>query len=258
MDNIQEKLLNEFSDLFDENIGTIKNTRATLHVKPRAEPKTFNARRIAFPLKKPVEAEIQRLVKEGILDPVDPAATPIEVTINPNLLPESHLLPIFEELTMELVGGQEFSTIDLKDASLQIPGDEKSQKYLTTHIGYFQYKKLPFGITGNSNFPEKGKENYCADALSRLPMQIQEPYTVLSEKEIIRRTEQEKVLREVKKCIGNNWLEKIGREVKQFYQAREEIAEENALLLKAGRVIIPELPRRKIIKVLHEGHPGIA
>ncbi|KRX42102.1 hypothetical protein T05_11798 [Trichinella murrelli] len=122
---------------------------------------------------------------------------------------------------------------------------------------------------------QKGKENYCADALSRLPMQIQEPYTVvnrkikritmtklddlwLSEKEIIRRTEQEKVLREVKKCIGNNWLEKIGRVVKQFYQAREEIAEENALLLKAGRVIIPELPRRKIMKVLHEGHPGIA
>ncbi|KRX58208.1 Uncharacterized protein T09_1331 [Trichinella sp. T9] len=184
MDNIQEKLLNEFSDLFDENIRTIKNTRATLHVKPRAEPKTFNARRIAFPLKKPVEAEIQRLVKEGILDPVDPAATPIEwvtpvvcidkrngnvpicgnfrVTINPNLLPESHLLPIFEELTMKLVGGQEFSTIDLKDASLQIPVDEKSQKYLTTHIGYFQYKKLPFGITSAPAIFQRYMENLLA------------------------------------------------------------------------------------------------
>ncbi|XP_003372596.1 hypothetical protein Tsp_10354 [Trichinella spiralis] len=71
----------------------------------------------------------------------------------------------------------------------------------------------------------KGKENYCADALSRLPMQTEEPYTVenreikritmmklddlwLSEKEIIRRRAQDKVLREVKKCIGDNWLEK--------------------------------------------------
>ncbi|XP_003372531.1 hypothetical protein Tsp_10289 [Trichinella spiralis] len=34
-----------------------------------------------------------------------------------------------------------------QDAFLQMPVDEKSQKYLTTHIGYFQYKKLPFGIT---------------------------------------------------------------------------------------------------------------
>ncbi|KRY29309.1 CTD small phosphatase-like protein 2 [Trichinella spiralis] len=142
MDNIQEKLLNEFFDLFDENIGTVKNTRATLHVKPRAEPKTFNAKRIAFQLKKPVEAEVQRLVKEGMSESVDPAATPLKwatpvvcidkrngnvricgnfrATINPNLLPESHLLPIFEELTTKLVSGQEFSTIDLKDAFLQM------------------------------------------------------------------------------------------------------------------------------------------
>ncbi|XP_003372505.1 conserved hypothetical protein [Trichinella spiralis] len=118
---------------------------------------------------KPVEAEVQRLVKEGMSESVDPAATPLKwatpvvcidkrngtvricgsfrVTINPNLLPESHLLPIFEELTTKLVSGQEFSTIDLKDAFLQMLVDEKSQKYLTTHIGYFQYKKLPFGIT---------------------------------------------------------------------------------------------------------------
>ncbi|XP_003372638.1 conserved hypothetical protein, partial [Trichinella spiralis] len=169
MDNIQEKLLNEFFDLFDENIGTVKNTRATLHVKPRAEPKTFNAKRIAFQLKKPVEAEVQRLVKEGMSESVDPAATPLKwatpvvcidkrngnvricgnfrATINPNLLPESHLLPIFEELTTKLVSGQEFSTIDLKDAFLQMLVDEKSQKYPMTHIGYFQYKRLPFGIT---------------------------------------------------------------------------------------------------------------
>ncbi|KRY29592.1 Retrovirus-related Pol polyprotein from transposon [Trichinella spiralis] len=118
---------------------------------------------------KPVEAEVQRLVKEGMSESVDPAATPLKwatpvvcidkrngnvricgnfrATINPNLLPESHLLPIFEELTTKLVSGQEFSTIDLKDAFLQMLVDEKSQKYLTTHIGYFQYKKLPFGIT---------------------------------------------------------------------------------------------------------------
>ncbi|KRY26630.1 Uncharacterized protein T01_601, partial [Trichinella spiralis] len=100
---------------------------------------------------------------------VDPAATPLKwatpvvcidkrngnvricgnfrATINPNLLPESHLLPIFEELTTKLVSGQEFSTIDLKDAFLQMLVDEKSQKYPMTHIGYFQYKRLPFGIT---------------------------------------------------------------------------------------------------------------
>ncbi|KAL1232832.1 Enzymatic polyprotein [Trichinella spiralis] len=103
-----------------------------------------------------------------------------------------------------------------------MPVDEKSQKYLTTHIGYFQYKKLPFGITaapaiykridGDGIHPtmerveaiaettsrknvkerrtflgadykieyRKGKQNYCADALSRLPMQTEEPYTVVN------------------------------------------------------------------------------
>ncbi|KRY15132.1 hypothetical protein T12_15158 [Trichinella patagoniensis] len=107
----------------------------------------------------------------------------------------------------------------------------------------------------------KGKENYCADALSRLLMQTEKLYTV-ENREIKRITMTKKgnnsKLREVKKCIGDNWLEKIGREFKQFYQAREEIAEENELLLKARKIIIPESLRRKIMKVLHEGHPGIA
>ena len=38
----------------------------------------FSARRLPFAKAKPVEAELARLVDEGILEPVDPATTPIE------------------------------------------------------------------------------------------------------------------------------------------------------------------------------------
>ncbi|KRY45058.1 Uncharacterized protein T03_13737 [Trichinella britovi] len=41
-------------------------------------------------------------------------------------------------------------------------------------------------------------------------------------------------------------------------QALEENSELSGLLLKAGRIIISETLRRKILKVLHEGRPGIA
>ena len=44
-----------------------------------------------------------------------------------------------------------FSKIDLKDAYLQVPVDDESQKLLVidTHKGLFKYKRLPFGLASS-------------------------------------------------------------------------------------------------------------
>ncbi|VBB34777.1 unnamed protein product [Acanthocheilonema viteae] len=122
-------------------------------------------------MKAKIEAELNRLLKNGILEPVDPTITPIRwstptvnvpktdgslricadfrVTINKALLDESHLIPTFNELITKIGGGETFSILDLKDAYLQIPINKESQDALTivTHMGYFKYARLPFGLT---------------------------------------------------------------------------------------------------------------
>ncbi|KAA3674546.1 uncharacterized protein DEA37_0009003 [Paragonimus westermani] len=60
----------------------------------------------------------------------------------------SSKLPVPEDLFTKPNGGQSFAKVDLADAYLQIPVEEKSRKLLTinNHRGLFQYTRLPFGI----------------------------------------------------------------------------------------------------------------
>ena len=132
-------LLEEFSDLFAETNGTIRGHEAVVHMTEGAKPKRFAPRTVPFPLRKMVEAEIERLVREDVLEPVDATVTPIEwaspivpviksskevricgdfkVTINPNIISDPHPIPRFQEIAAKLNGGKRYSVIDLKDAS---------------------------------------------------------------------------------------------------------------------------------------------
>uniref|UniRef100_A0A224XI32 RNA-directed DNA polymerase n=1 Tax=Panstrongylus lignarius TaxID=156445 RepID=A0A224XI32_9HEMI len=168
---VVKSILTEFSEVFEEKMGTIKGVQAAVHVKEEAVPKVVPARRVPFPLRGAVEKELSRLVEEGVLEPVDPGITPIEwatptvnvdkgtrgicgdfrTTLNPFLIEDHHILPTFDDLTAKLVGGIEFTVIDLRDAYLQLEVNESSRKYLviSTHLGYFRYKRLPFGLSSS-------------------------------------------------------------------------------------------------------------
>ena len=121
----------------------------------------------AMPIKPKVEAELDKLVKSEVLDPVSVSewATPVvpvmkkdgsirlcgdfKVNVNPVLTAEQYPLPLIDDLSAGLAGGQKFSKIDLCQAYLQMHVDEESQELLTivTHKGLFRYRRLPFGIT---------------------------------------------------------------------------------------------------------------
>lgn len=182
-----EQLIEEYSDLFLEELGTIKGFQARIFLKTDAKPIAFSARRIPFALRKPVENELNRLLKAGIIEKVDPSTTAIEwatptvnvnkgngtvrvcgdfrVTLNPNLIQDQHIMPTFTELTNRLVNGKKFSVIDLKDAYLQMEIAEDCRKYLiiATHLGYFRYKRLPFGISSGPAIYQRYMERLLKD-----------------------------------------------------------------------------------------------
>lgn len=168
-----KRLLDEWPEVFEDKLGTIRGYQATLHLRADAKPVAYSSRRVPFALKKPVEQELQRLETEGIIEKVDPATTPIEwatptvnvdkgngivricgdfrVTLNPNLIQDQHPMPCFEELTAKIAKGKCFTVIDLKDAYLQMEVAEPYRKYLiiATHKGYYRYKRLPFGVSSS-------------------------------------------------------------------------------------------------------------
>ena len=137
-----------------------------LRRKPQSVPKFVKARPIPFTMRPKVEAELDKLEKDGIISRIESSdwASPIvpilksdssvricgdfKVTVNPVLQVDQYPLPRIDDIFATLAGGEKFTKLDLRQAYLQMPMDENSKKLLTinTHKGLYQYNRLPFGI----------------------------------------------------------------------------------------------------------------
>ena len=63
-------LLTKFATLFSPDLGTIHGTKIDIPLKPNAQPKFFIARPVPHMLRTKVEKESDRLLSEGVLEPV--------------------------------------------------------------------------------------------------------------------------------------------------------------------------------------------
>lgn len=154
--------------VFEEQLGKLKGFEAKILVDPEATPRFCKARSVPLAMREKVEEELQRLVQEGILEPVEfaswaaPTVTVLKadkkgvrlcgdfrLTVNPVAKLDRYPIPKIEDLFAKLVGGRLFTKIDLSQAYQQIPLDETSKSYaiINTHKGLFQYTRLPYGIS---------------------------------------------------------------------------------------------------------------
>ena len=164
-----QQLLNKFEVLFDGKLGLFNAGKVQLHLKADAHPVFCKARPVPYALRERVEAELNRLVAEEILQPVNFSnwASPIvpvpkkdhsiricadfKATLNPALEIDKYPLPRMEDLLSQVGSGKYFSKLDMKDAYLQLPIEERFQEPLTinTHQGLFRYRRLPFGAASS-------------------------------------------------------------------------------------------------------------
>ena len=135
-------------------------------MEPGAQPQFFQPRTVPLALRARVEKELEKLVEEKVIEPVQFSewAAPIvpvfkengsvkicgdyKVMVNKFAKTEKYLLPRIEDLFAALSGGQAFTKLDLANAYLQLPLEDKSRDYVTfnTHKGLFRYNRLPFGV----------------------------------------------------------------------------------------------------------------
>ena len=161
-----QDVLDRHKSVFGDDWGTMKDIKAKLSLKPDAKPELVKARPVAHALKERVNAELDKLVQDGVLEKVDYSewATPIvqipkkdgsvricgdfKVTVNPQLEVDQYPLPRIEDTFAALAGGQQFSKVDLKHAYLQMEVDEASRPLLTinTEKGLYRYNRLVYGI----------------------------------------------------------------------------------------------------------------
>ena len=195
-DTISEKLetlVKNYSEIFSSELGTIKGVKAKINVKANSQPKFMKARGVPFAMKEAVEAEIDRMEKDGILTsvPYSEWASPIVVpkpdgtiricadykrTVNP-VIRDTYPQPTPEELFSKIQGGERFSKIDLTKAYLEVELDDKSQKYLKTNTskGLKQPTRMLYGVKPATGIFQRFIENTLANI----------PYTAIKADDIL-------------------------------------------------------------------------
>lgn len=80
------KVLNDFPSVFSGKLGLLNKRKFELHLKDEAKPSYFKPRVVTYALKELVEQEINRLVDENIIQPVDSSeyGTPIVPILKPD------------------------------------------------------------------------------------------------------------------------------------------------------------------------------
>jgi hypothetical protein len=156
----------EFPSLF-KGLGKVEYAYK-VRVNPEVQPTClFTPRRIPHPLLKKVQEELDSMVKQGVISPVEvptdwcsglvPVIKPtgkiricVDLTaLNKAVKREIYPMKTVQENLAKLANGKIFSKLDANSGFWQIPLHEDS-KLLTTFItpfGRFAFNRLPFGIT---------------------------------------------------------------------------------------------------------------
>uniref|UniRef100_A0A5S6Q817 Reverse transcriptase domain-containing protein n=1 Tax=Trichuris muris TaxID=70415 RepID=A0A5S6Q817_TRIMR len=165
--NSLDEVFKEFQDVFSETLGTYTGPKISLPLNPMVLPKRFKARNVPLAIRSRIEDELNRLLKEGVIEPISNPkwSTPIvpvikstgairlcgdyKVTINTALQDHPYPIPAVNNLLSDLSGGRVFAKIDMAQAYLQLPVDDATAEAQTiiTHRGAFKVKRLQFGVS---------------------------------------------------------------------------------------------------------------
>lgn len=170
---IIQEIKNEFNELFKPGMGVFKGEPIHLCIEQGVKPIFMPVRNVPFALKHKVKEEINRLLENKRIAPIEYSewGTPVvpvlkpdgtvrlcgdyRITINRYLKIDHFPLPTINNIIMKLQGNNYFCELDLREAYLQAPLHEDSQKLCTivTEEGIFKYLFLPFGVsTGPGSF----------------------------------------------------------------------------------------------------------
>ena len=164
----------QFPDAFKDTPGTLPGKKVHLTTEDGTVPVVRCARTLPEARKDVVKAELQRLVNEAIIVPVDEPTdwvsqmsvaekkSGIRICIDPRplnevLKREHYKLPVLEDVLPELTSACKFSVCDLKSGYLHCELDYESSLLTSfaTPIGRYRWLRLPFGLKVSSEIFQK-------------------------------------------------------------------------------------------------------
>ena len=178
-----QPILDEFPDVFKEELGCYRGGEVCIDVDPDVRPRFFKPRTVPLAFREQVDVELDKQIRDGLWEQVRHSrwAAPLVVvpkaggkslricgdyrlTVNKAAKVEQYPLPRVEELFAKLAGCSVFSKIDLKNAYNQLLLDEKSREYLTVNTpkGLLRPLRLSFGYASAVSLFQRTLETVLA------------------------------------------------------------------------------------------------
>ena len=178
------EVLKKHSRVFRAELGTLHGFQAKIHVNPDTVLMFCSARPVPYSMRPLVEEELEKLVSQGVIEPVafsDWAAPIVPVlkavkksmricgdfstTVNKASHLDNYPIPKVEDLFAKLRGGVIFTKLNMSQAYQQLSLDEESKKYVVvnTHKGLFRFNRLPFGVSSAPGIFQRAMESLLQD-----------------------------------------------------------------------------------------------
>ena len=184
--SVEKNVFQSYLSLFS-GLGKMKNVEVKLHIDENVKPIHQSHRRIPFHQRKNLEACVESLLQQDIIEPADgptPLVSPVVLVPKPKqpggvrlcvdmreankaITRERHLMPTPDEVVHDLSGAKVFSKLDLNQGYHQLVLHPESRHITTfsTHLGLYRYKRLSFGV----NAAAEKFQDVIATAISDIP-----------------------------------------------------------------------------------------
>lgn len=260
----------EFPSIFDGKLETYSGKLVSFNLDLAVAPVRLKPRCIPFALKSKVNAELDKLIGQGVLEPVDHSKweTPIvtlikpdgsihlctdyKCTINHTFPPINHTLPA-NAYPVHVVQHLLHSLGKILSPCMT---------HWTVFLGAYNYQ-LSYRL---------GKHISHVDALSRCPLPetlddpapelqvllIEDLHLPITAADIARYSSREPVISRVLDWALRGWpQDPVAPEFLPYFTCHSELSVQKGCLLWGQRVVAPLPLRTKVFDMLHSGHPGI-
>jgi hypothetical protein len=161
-------VLETYESVFEEPKGLPPHRRYdhTIPLMPGASPVNLRPYRYNPMQKNEIEKQVKEMVAQGVIQASSSSfASPVLLVgkkdltwrlcvdyrhLNAMTIKNKYPLPVIDELLDELAGAHWFTSLDLRSGYHQIrmAAGEEYKTAFQTHHGHFEYKVMPYGVTG--------------------------------------------------------------------------------------------------------------
>lgn len=186
IEHLENDIFTNFSDVFEESIGTIPNVVSKYMLREGATPVYIKARPVPYAIRDLISDEIDRLEKSDILQKVEHSdwGTPVvpvlksdnkirlcadyKVTLNRSIVDDKYPIPKIEDMMRNFKNGVFFCVFDVYKAYLHMKMNDESalMQTISTHKGQYMVKKLMFGVKTDPNIWQRFMDEHITKNLA--------------------------------------------------------------------------------------------